>query len=84
MDKKKKKYELGTMFFVVFAVNKWEYGDFNRLCKIGNRNLRIDNHIILDKYKSDAEIANILLNELEDMYGDGLKTRQITLVNWWV
>ena len=80
----KKKYDIDTSFFVVYAVHdkEGENGEF-ALKWVANKRMCIGSHLISDNRKTDGEIAEILSKELDDWYGMP-ERRRVTLLNWWV
>lgn len=63
----KKKYDIGTSFFVVYAVHDKEGLDEEFALKyMGNKKMKIGSHLISDNRKTDGEIAEILCHLLDD------------------
>lgn len=80
----KKKYNVETLFFVIYAINKRKkvWDDFV-LKAIKNDSLGLYSFLKENNERTDGEIALKLSESLEKNYGDDLKYKQISLINWY-
>lgn len=77
-------YDANTTFFVTFAIHTREnvYSDF-KLTEMSNDIFGLYGTFTDNPDREDGEVASELLGMLEDIYGDGMEFKKITLINFW-